>query len=146
MKYCIKLISMYFLFNADLSKFDSQYYNISYIHPLLLNSGPWTETIKTSTLNIRQNKASEQEALNIIPAPMWLTPPPPCPPPPSPPLHICYEFWNERKQKELCRKYVNNCLGLSIPEHVVWHSELKWLLHKKFPNISQWPSHSHASG
>ena len=25
-KYCIKLIFMYFLFNADLSKFDSQYY------------------------------------------------------------------------------------------------------------------------
>ena len=30
---------MYFLFNADLSKFDSQYYNIRYIHSLLLNSG-----------------------------------------------------------------------------------------------------------
>ena len=122
-KYCIKDMFMYFLFNADLSKFDSEYYNIRYIHSLLLNSGPWTETIKT-TLNIKQNKASEQEALNIIPAPMWLTPPPPCPPPPylpppSPPQHICYEFWNERKQKELWPKYVNNCLGLSIPEHVV---------------------------
>ena len=60
---------MYFLFNADLSKFDSQYYDIRYIHSLLLNSGPWTETgtIKT-TLNIKQNKASEQKALNIIPA------------------------------------------------------------------------------
>ena len=51
-----------------------------------------------------------------------------------------------KENKELCLKYVNNHLGLSIPEHVVWHSELKWLLHKKFPNISQWPSHSHASG
>ena len=122
---------MYFLFNVDLSKFDSQYYNIRYMHSLLLNSGLWTETIKT-TLNIKQNKASEQEALNIIPPPMWLTPPPPCPPPFSPPWHICYEFWNERKQKELCPKYVNNCLGLSIPEHVVWHSELKWLLHKNY--------------
>ena len=107
----------------DISNFDSQYYNIRYIHSLLLNSGPWTVTIKT-TLNIKQNNASEQEALNIIPAPIWLTPPPPCLPPsylppPSPPQHICYEFWNERKQKELCPKYVNNWLGLSIPEHVV---------------------------
>ena len=100
-----------------------------------------TGTIKT-TLNIKQNKANEQKALNIIPAPMWLTPPPPCPPPPclpppyppppSPPQHVCSEFWNERKQKELCLKYVNNCLGLSIPEHVVQHSELKWLLHKSY--------------
>ena len=56
---------MYFLFNADLSKFDSQYYDISYIHSLLLNSGPWTEigTVKMSTLNIQQNKASEQKHL-----------------------------------------------------------------------------------
>ena len=119
---------MYFLFNADLSKFDSQYYNIRYIHSLLLNSGPWTETIKT-TLNIKQNKASEQEALNIIPVPMWLTPPPPClpppyPPPPSPPQHICYEFWNERKQKELCLKYVNNCLGLSIPHGLTFRIKM----------------------
>ena len=60
---------MYFLFNADLSKFDSQYYNIRYIHSLLLNSGPWTQTrtIKTN-LKIKQNKANEQKALNIIPA------------------------------------------------------------------------------
>ena len=72
---------MYFLFNADLSKFDSQHYNIRYIHSLLLNTGLWTETIKT-ILTIKQNKASEQEALNIIPAPMWLTPPCPCLPPP----------------------------------------------------------------
>ena len=36
-----------FLLNADLSKFDSQYYNIRYIHSLLLNSGPWTEKINT---------------------------------------------------------------------------------------------------
>ena len=66
---------------------------------------------------------------------MWL--PPPCPPPPCLPSplplpHICLEFWNERKQKELCPKYVNNCLGFSIPEHVVWHSELKWLLQKSY--------------
>ena len=62
---------MYFLFNADFSKFDSQYYDIRYIHSLLLNSRPLTEigTIKT-TLNIKQNKASEQKALNIIPAPI----------------------------------------------------------------------------
>ena len=109
-KYCIKVIFMYFLFNADFSKFDSQYYDIRYIHSLLLNSGPWNETgtIKT-TLKIKQNKANEQKALNIIPALMWLTPPPPCLPPPylpppSPPQHVCYEFWNERKQKELCPK------------------------------------------
>ena len=129
-KYCIKLIFMYFLFTVDLSKFDSQYYNIRYIHSHLLNSGPWTETIKTSTLNIKQNKTSEQEALNIIPAPM--RPTPPYLPPPSPLQHICLEFWNERKQKELCLKYVNNHLGFSIPEHMVWHLELKWLLHKSY--------------
>ena len=46
-KYCIKVIFNYFLFNADLSKFDSQYYNIRCIHSLLLNSRPWTETINT---------------------------------------------------------------------------------------------------
>ena len=46
-KYCIKHFFMYFSFNADLSKFDSQYYDIRYIHSLLLNSGPWTETINT---------------------------------------------------------------------------------------------------
>ena len=33
---------------------------------------------------------------------------------------------NERKQKELCPKYVNNRLGFSIPEHMVWHSELNY--------------------
>ena len=62
---------MYFLFNADFSKFDSQYYDIRYMHSLFLNSGPCTETgtIKT-TLKIKQNKANEQKALNIIPAPM----------------------------------------------------------------------------
>ena len=43
----------HFLFNAVLSEFDSQYYNIMYIHSLLLNSEPWTETIKTSTFNFK---------------------------------------------------------------------------------------------
>ena len=93
-KYRIKVIFMYFLFNVDLSKFDSKYYDIRYIHSLVLNSGPWTETgtIK-KTLNIKQNEAIKQKALNIIPAPMWLTPPPPCLPPPylpppSPQQHI----------------------------------------------------------
>ena len=57
---CIKLIFMYFLFNADLSKFDSQYYNIRYIHSLLLNSGPWTKTIKTSTFNFKHKTEQGQ--------------------------------------------------------------------------------------
>ena len=124
-KYCIKIIFMYFLFNVDFSKFDSQYYDIRYIHSLLLNSGPWTETGTTkTTLKIKQNKAKEQKALNIIPAPMWLTPPPPClpppyPPPPSPPQHVCYEFWNEKKPERIVSEMSINCLGLSIPEHVV---------------------------
>ena len=59
-KYYIKLIFMYFLFNADLSKFGSQYYNIRYIHSLLLNSGPWTETIKTSTFNLKHKTEQGQ--------------------------------------------------------------------------------------
>ena len=59
-KYCIKLIFMYFLFNADLSKFESQYYNIRYIHSLLLNSGLWTETIKTSTFNFKHKREQGQ--------------------------------------------------------------------------------------
>ena len=59
-KYCIKLIFIYFLFSADLSKFDSQYYNIRYIHSLLLNSGPWTKTIKTSTFNFKHKTEQGQ--------------------------------------------------------------------------------------
>ena len=126
---------MYFLVNADLSKFDSQYYDIRYIHSLLLNSGPWTETgtIKT-TLNIKQNKASEQKALNIIPAPMWLTPPPPCPPTSLSTTSLFTTSLTtttrlvvlKSKKTELCPKY------FSIPEHVVQHSELKWLLNKSY--------------
>ena len=141
---------MYFLFNADFSKFDSQYYDIRYIHSLLLNSGPWTETgtIKT-TLKIKQNKANEQKALNIIPAPMWLTPPPPCLPPPylpppSPPQHICYEFWNERKQKELCPK----CNKLPWSEHsraCGLEFRIKMASPPKLLNISQCLSYSEVS-
>ena len=55
---------MYFLFNADLSKFDSQYYDIRYIHSHLLNSRLWTEMGTIKTLKIKQNKANEQKALN----------------------------------------------------------------------------------
>ena len=156
-KYCIKLIFNVVLLNVDLSKFDSQYYDIRYIHSLLLNSGPWTETgtIKT-TLNIKQNKANEQKALNIIPVPMWLTPPPPCPPPPclpppylpppSPPQHVCSEFWNERKQKELYPKYVNK---LPWSEHSRARGStfrIKMASPSKLLNISQWPSHNHPYG
>ena len=59
-KYCIKLIFIYFLFNADLSKFDSQYYYIRYINSLLLNSRPWNETIKTSTFNFKHKTEQGQ--------------------------------------------------------------------------------------
>ena len=48
----------HFLFNADLSEFDSQYYYI--IHSLLLNSGGWTETIKTSTFNFKHKTEQGQ--------------------------------------------------------------------------------------
>ena len=59
---------------------------------------------------MKQNKASEQKALNIIPAPMSLTPPPPCSPPPYPIRHLPdnnntsgSSEMNERKQN-----YVRN--------------------------------------
>ena len=120
----------------DLSKFDSKYYDIRYIHSLLLNSGPWTETgnNKKTTSNIKQNKASEQKALNIIPAPIWLTPPPPCPPPPCPPPpyppppspETNTSCSSEIKENRIVSEIFHHS------EHVVPHSELKWLLHKSY--------------
>ena len=48
------------------------------------------------------------------------------------PQHHMSAMSSEMKEnrKNCVRNMSINCLGLSIPEHVVWHSELKWLLHK----------------
>ena len=49
-----------FWFNGNVCEFDTQYYNMKYIHSLLLNCRPWTETIETSTFNFKHETEQGQ--------------------------------------------------------------------------------------
>ena len=135
------------LFNVALSEFDSQYYNIMYIHSLLLNSRPWTETIKTSTFNFKhkteqgQRQASKKHLILSSQYKCDLTlllsayhHACAC----HLPVHHLPNHDNmsilisEMKEENWVWNISIIALVFSIPEHMVWHSELKWLLHKNY--------------
>ena len=90
---------------------------------------------------MKQNKASEQKALNYYPSTKCdLLLHLPVHHLPVHHLPICHlpqhntSSSSEMKEngKNCVQNMSINCLGLSIPEHVVWHSEWKWLLHKTY--------------